>query len=97
MKRTMIFARSIGTVHFEAAAGQVYELPLFPGIFKHAAPSELAELLSNPAAVKKYTLEALRTAAWPLLREFPHDWLRACLPIAHLRPGRRRALEFLLG
>jgi hypothetical protein len=47
--------------------------------------------------VKKYTLEALGTAAWPLLREFPHDWLRAYLPLAHLRPGRRRALEFLLG
>lgn len=93
----MTFAHSVGFVRFEAAPGQVYEIPLFPGIFKHAAPSELAELLTSAAAVRKYTREALRTAAWPLLREFPRDWLKACLPHAHLKPGRLRALEFLLG
>ena len=97
MKRTVSFARCLGTVRFEAAPGDVYEIPLFPGIFKHAASGDLAELLSSPAAVRKYTQEALRTAAWPLLREFPRDWLRSCLPQAQLREGRRRALEFLLG
>jgi hypothetical protein len=97
MKRTVTFARSLGTVRFEAAPGQVFEIPLFPGIFKHAAPGELAELLSNAAAARKYTCEALRTASWPLLKKFPKDWLRTCLPHVRLRPGRRRALEFLLG
>ncbi len=97
MKRTVIFARSLGTVRFEAAPGQVFEIPLFPGIFKHAAPRELAELLSNAAAVRKYTSKALRSAAWPLLKEFPRNWLRICLPRVRLRPVRRRALEFLLG
>jgi hypothetical protein len=97
MKRTVTFARSVGTVRFQALPGQIFEIPLFPGIFKHAVPGELAKLLSNAAIVRKYTCEALRTAAWPLLREFPRDWLRACLPLANLRPGRRRALEFLLG
>ncbi len=75
---------------------EVIEIPLFPGIFKHVAPRELAELLSDAAAVRKYTCEALMTAAWPLLKEFPRDWLRVCLPHIHLRPGRRRVLEFLL-
>jgi hypothetical protein len=97
MKRTIAFARSLGTVRFEPTPGQVLEIPLFPGIFKHAAPGELAQLLSNAVAVRKYTREALRTAAWPLLKEFPREWLRSCLPYVHLRPGRRRALEFLLG
>jgi len=97
VKRTVAFARSLGTVRFESMPGQVFEIPLFPGIFKHAAPGELAELLSNTAAVRKYTFEALRTAAWPLLREFPREWLIALLPHAQLRPGRLRALEFLLG
>jgi hypothetical protein len=97
MKRTMTFARSLGTIRFEAAPGQVFEIPLFPGIFKHAAPGELAELLSDAATVRKYTREALRTAAWPILKEFPRDWLRTCLQHVDMRPGRRRALEFLLG
>jgi hypothetical protein len=97
LKRTVTFARSLGTVRFEDKPGQVFEIPLFPGIFKHAAPGELAELLSDAAVVRKYTYEALRTAAWPLLKEFPRDWLRTCLSRVRLRPGRRRALEFLLG
>jgi len=97
MKRTMAFARSLGAVRFEAAPGMVFQIPLFPGIFKHSAPGELAALLSDAAAVRKYTLEALRTASWPLLKEFPRDWLKMCLPHARLLPGRRRALEFLLG
>jgi hypothetical protein len=97
VKRTVTFAGSVGTVRLEAEGGQIHRIPLFPGIFKHASPGELAELLSKTAVARKYTCEALRTAAWPILREFPRDWLRDCLPLAHLRPGRRRALEFLLG
>jgi hypothetical protein len=96
LKRTVSFARRIGTVRFEAARGQEVDIPLFPGIFKHAAPDELAGLLSSAAAVRKYTCEALRTAAWPILREFPREWLKTCIPLARLRPGRLRALEFLL-
>jgi hypothetical protein len=97
MKRTLTYARKIGSVPFEAAPGQVVQVPLFPGILKHLAPSELRGALSSPATVRKYTCEALRTAAWPILREFPRDWIKTCLPLADLRPGRRRALEFLLG
>ena len=97
MKRTLTFARSFGVVRFEAFPGQVLDIPLFSGIFKHAPPRELAGLLSSAAAIRKYTCEAMRTAAWPILREFPREWLRACIPLADLRPGRRRALEFLLG
>jgi len=92
----MVFARSFGTVGFEAAPGQVFQIPLFPGIFKHAAPGELAGLLTDAPTVRKYTCEALRIAAWPILREFPRDWLRACMPLVELPPGRLRALEFLL-
>jgi hypothetical protein len=97
VKRTLTYASKIGTIPFEVARGQVVQLPLFPGILQHVSPSELAGALSSPAAVRKYTCEALRTAAWPILREFPRDWLRSCIPLAGIRPGRREALEFLLG
>ena len=96
MKRTVCFVSRIGSVRFEAAPGQTVEIPLFPGILKHPAPGELAGLLRCPAAVRKYTCEALRSAAWPILREFPREWLKVCIPLARLRPGRRQAIEFLL-
>ncbi|MBN1837665.1 MAG: hypothetical protein JW820_17545, partial [Spirochaetales bacterium] len=73
MKRTLTYARKFGSVSFEAAPGRVIQVPLFPGILKHLAPSELSAALSSPAVVRKYTCEALRTAAWPILREFPRE------------------------
>jgi len=97
VKHTVNFAGRTGTLRFEAAPGQVFDIPLFPGILKHASPGELAELLRSPAAVRKYTCAALRSAAWPIVREFPREWLEDCIPQAGLRPGRRQALEFLLG
>jgi hypothetical protein len=97
VKRTLTFVRRIGTRTIEIAPGETLDIPLFPGILKHAAPGELAKVLSSAAAVRKYTCEALRTAAWPILREFPREWLKACMSLTDLRPGRRRALEYLLG
>lgn len=96
MTRTLQFAGRIGTVRLEAAPGQIFDIPLFPGILKHAAPGELPALLSTSAAVRKYACEALREAAWPIVRQFPREWLETCIPQAGLRPGRRRAVEFLL-
>ena len=97
MKRTLSYARKIGAVSVEAESGQVLQIPIFPGILKHLAPGDLPSALSNPAVIRKYTCEALRTAAWPVLREFPREWLKTCVPLAGLRPGRRQALEWLLG
>lgn len=73
------------------------EVPVFAGILKHPTSEELAELLTDPAVVRKYTHEALRKAPWSALRRFPRDWLVACLRDAKLPDSRRRALELLLG
>jgi len=96
VKRVFAFVQSVGSVAAELD-GELVSLPVFPGILKHPLPEDLGRLLAHPAVARKYTIEALRIAAWPLLRQFPRSWLRRHLPEAHLRPERRRALEFLLG
>ena len=95
MKRTFTFAAPMGTVS-ASLAGALVEIPVFPGILKHPRPEDLPRLLERPAALRKYTLEALRVAAWPLLRQFPSGWLLHYLPEASMRPQRRRALLHLL-
>ena len=96
MKRTYSFVRSIGTVGARTKMGQIIQIPVFPGILKHPTVDALPGLLAGPAVVRKYTIEALRIAAWPLLRQFPREWLLELAPQADIRPGRLRALEYLL-
>ena len=96
MKRSHTFVGSQGTVVSSLANGQTVELPLVVGILKHPTQDQLAQLLAKPAVVRKYTLEALRVAPWSVLKLFPTCLLEDCLPDARLRPGRRKALEFML-
>lgn len=95
MKRTYRFALARESVRC-VLDGTVVELPLIVGVLKHPTEDQLRELLANPSVARKYTAEALRRLAWPVLRQFPHDWLRACLRDVPLPAGRRRALEFML-
>jgi len=97
VKRTLRFARSIGMLPVQVSPGWTVTVPVFPGILKHPTLVRLPELLRNPNVLRKYTREALRIASWHLLREFPRDWLLENLPAAGVRPGRQKALEFLLG
>lgn len=71
-------------------------LPVFVGVLKHPTERQLCELLTRPEVARKYTYEALRKLPWPALRQFPHDWLRACLSASTLSESRRRAVEFML-
>ncbi len=96
MKRSYRFVESVGTVRCALDPGHEVTLPVFPGILKHPTVDELRELLAKPAVARKYTIQALRKAPWPVLREFPRDWLEACLAEADLRAGRVHALRFLL-
>ena len=96
MKQTCTFVRSMGTVTCTLASGQEIALPIVPGILKHPSPETLPRLLRNPAVARKYTIEALRKASWPILRLFPRDWLQQCLSEARLNPRQARALAFLL-
>lgn len=96
MKRSYRFVESVGTVRCTLDSGREVALPVFPGILKHPTVDELRELLARPAVARKYTVLALRKAPWQVLREFPGDWLEACLAEASLRAGRVRALRFLL-
>ncbi|MEW6747741.1 MAG: hypothetical protein AB1486_33860 [Planctomycetota bacterium] len=96
MKQTCTFVKAVAIVTCEIVPGRTISVPVIPGILKHPRVEELQALLANPNVVTKYTLEALRKASWPILRQFPRAWLRECLPHAHLKPSRRRALEFLL-
>lgn len=96
MKRSYRFARQLGSTTCQVEDGRTVELPIFAGILKHPLPSELADLLRNPAVARKYTREALRKGAWPIVRAFPRWWLLACLEELPLRAGRRAALEFML-
>ncbi|HET6383722.1 MAG TPA: hypothetical protein VFJ58_10045 [Armatimonadota bacterium] len=96
MKRTYRFVQPSGTVLcWMPGVGDV-TLPVVQGIFKHAAPEALFELLKDPKIAQKYTLEALRVPPWPVLKHFPRQWLKTCLASADLPAGRRRALEFML-
>jgi hypothetical protein len=84
-------------VRCQVSADRAIDVPVFAGILKHPTVEALRRLLKNPDVVRTYTLAALRKAAWPILRRFPRDWLRECMPEADVRPTRRKALEFLLG
>ena len=97
MKRTYRFAQSIGSATSNLPDGTVLTVPVVPGILKHPTPDALPSILAHPDAVRKYTIEALRHASWPVLRLFPRDWLKECLDAAGLKPRRHQALLFLLG
>jgi hypothetical protein len=97
VKRTYQFARSMGTIRCPLPDGGSVELPVFAGILKHPGMKELPGLLMNSDVAEKYTREALRVAPWPILREFPADWLRAHIGSSRLRSERQKALVFLLG
>jgi len=96
MKCTYRFVRSSATVTCVLPSGRHIAVPVIPGILKHPAPEMLPTLLCNPHVVRKYTVEALRQASWPILAQFPRSWLRECLEGARLKPSRQRALAFLL-
>ena len=96
MKRTYRFVESVGNVRCSLGPGREVVLPVFPGILKHPSVDELRKLLEKPAVARKYTILALRKAPWQVIREFPRDWLETCMTQADLRPGRERALRFLL-
>lgn len=96
MKRTYHWVQPSGTVVVRLPEGEEIELPVVQGILKHASVEELFELLKDPQVARKYTLEALRIAPWPVLKHFPREWLRACLAQATLPEGRTRALKFML-
>jgi len=97
VKRTYRFARGIGTVSCRFPSGEQVDLPVIPGILKHPPPEMLPTLLQRPNVAYKYTLQALRQAAWPVLMQFPRGVLRACVDAAGVPPSRRAALLFLLG
>jgi hypothetical protein len=96
MKCSYIFAEHTDETTCELAPGKSVTVPIIPGILKHPRPDQLPALLTNPGIVKKYTMAALRKASWPILRQFPHFWLRECLDQAGVEPARRDALAFLL-
>lgn len=96
MKRTYEFAQQMGTAICPLDGDRFVEIPVFPGILKHPRPSELCSLLTSQDVARKYTSEALRMAAWPILRAFPKWWLVQCLESATLSESRRRALLFML-
>jgi hypothetical protein len=96
MKCTYHFVQSAATVMCALPSGRRITVPVIPGILKHPTPEMLPALLCNPNVARKYTLEALRKGAWPILRQFPRDWLRECLADARLKPSRLKALTFLL-
>ena len=96
MKRTFRYVQPSGTVVCRMPDVGDLNLPVVQGIFKHLAPDALSELLKDPQIARKYTLEALRVAPWPVLGLFPREWLKTCLRDADLPEGRTRALEFML-
>lgn len=96
MKRTYRFAKPAGARTCTTDGGDLVRLPIFAGILKHPTAAQLADLLDDPAVVRKYTQEALRKAPWSALRLFPRDWLLTCFAHAELPEGRRRALEYML-
>jgi hypothetical protein len=95
MKRsyTFVTAREVVCCEIE---GVSIALPVFVGVLKHPTERQLCELLTRPEVARKYTCEALRKLPWSALRQFPLDWLRACLVVSRLPEPRRRAVEFML-
>ena len=96
MKVTYQFAEHSDAVNCKLASGECVQLPVIPGILKHPHPDQLRALLARPGVAEKYTAEALRKAAWPILRQFPRAWLKQCLQHAVLKSSRRKAIAFLL-
>jgi len=96
MKMACRFVRSEATTTCVLPSGRRIAVPVIPGVLKHPEPETLAVMLSRPAVVRKYTVQALQKASWPILAQFPRDWLLECLDHARLNPSRRRALTFLL-
>lgn len=96
MRRRYQFATSLGFVSCKLPEGGSVTLPIVPGILKHPTPELLASMLVEPRVARKYTVEALQHASWPVLRLFPREWLKNCLPEAHLQARRKKALLFLL-
>jgi len=96
MRTATPFVKSTGTVKCAVPGGKTIRIPVFPGVLKHPTLAQLRCLLRDPDVAQKYTVEALRIAPWPVLREFPHEWLKQCMPQAHLDTRRSRALKFLL-
>lgn len=95
MKRSYTFITSRQIVRCDIDGASI-PLPVFMGVLKHPTERQLCELLTRPEVARKYTYEALRKLPWPALRQFPHDWLRACLAGSKLPNARRRAVEFML-
>jgi hypothetical protein len=95
MKRSYTFVTTRQVVRCDID-GVSISLPVFVGVLKHPTERQLCELLARPEVARKYTCEALRKLPWQALRQFPHDWLRACLPASILPEPRRRAVEFML-
>ena len=95
MKRsyTFVTAREVVCCEIE---GVSISLPVFVGVLKHPTERQLCDLLTRPEVARKYTCEALRKLPWSALRQFPHDWLRACLVVSRLPELRWRAVEFML-
>jgi hypothetical protein len=96
MKRTCHFATRIGVVSVSLSSGGCVEIPVIPGILKHPRPDELPDLLKDERVARKYTRLAIEKMAWPVLRQFPREWLVMHLDSATVKPGRLRALTFLL-
>jgi len=95
MKRSYTFVTAREVVRCDID-GVSIALPVFVGVLKHPTERQLYELLTRPEVARKYTYEALRKLPWPALRQFPHHWLRSCLPASSLPAPRRRAVEFML-
>jgi len=96
MKVDYQFVEHHEAVTCQLPSGESVQLPVIPGILKHPRPDQLRAMLAKPGVAEKYTMEALRKAAWPILRQFPRAWLRQCLDRAVLKPSRRKAIGFLL-
>jgi len=97
MKRTTYFAKPEGFVTCPAGRHGAVRLPVVQGILKHPDGRELSVmLLESHAVAEKYTREALKCAAWPILRTFPRSWLLKLLKTTKVRPSRRKALRYLL-
>jgi hypothetical protein len=95
MKRSYVFVTAREVVCCDIDGVSIH-LPVFVGVLKHPTERQLCELLAQPEVARKYTREALRKLPWNALRQFPHDWLRACLATSQLPEPRRRAVEFML-
>jgi hypothetical protein len=97
MTRPYHFARPIGIAVCQIEGSETVSIPVFPGLLKHPHPSELVSLISDRDVARKYTRLALEKASWQILKEFPRPWLSSCLPEIKVRPGRLKALRFLMG